>query len=244
MARLSMTSDMSTHSVPSASQSTMHPPNHRQFFDQLRQDRKEDRAIPSIPLRPTTREPYGSNGGGFERAWGSAAAVSKEDQRGHTVSYDSRGAEEAEDSANSSYSEHSDFGSRRPSVAAAHDVSSYYSQQPNSRETRYDLDEGRGYDRSSQVETLEDDYSHYGAGPITPLNVKRTPPLNNATPTIGAGGRDGTPRALAHFNRGGGFAGTRASTIDPLSSFAGVKKNNVRVGPAIGSTGFSNPFAA
>ncbi|GAA5980752.1 hypothetical protein JCM5350_006375 [Sporobolomyces pararoseus] len=252
MARLSMASDTSTHSVPQAPQSTMHPPNHRQFFDQLRQERSRpedrvevDRAIPSMPLRPS-REPYGARDGGvLERAWGSAAAVSKEDERGHSIHYDSRGNEEGEDSATSSYSEHSDFGSRRPSMVAgggggAHDVSSYYSQsQPTSRDTRYDLHEGGGYDRSSQVEMLDQDYSHYGAGPIQPLNVKRTPPLSNTAPTLGGG----TPRALAHFNRGGGaFASGRNSTIDPLSSFAGVKKKKVSEGPAIGSTGFRNPF--
>ncbi|GAA5911544.1 uncharacterized protein JCM6883_005789 [Sporobolomyces salmoneus] len=260
MARLSLASHSSAHSVPSAPHpSAQNPSNHRQFFDQLRHEEEDSlpfqrvaSGIPSQPLRPA-REPID-----FEDRsnWESAAAVSREDERGHAVQYDPRGNELEEDSAASSYSE--DFGggginSRRPSMAAnqfGRDVSSYYGgpeqQQQNSRETRYDLAQGGGggYDRSSQVELLDDeegDYSRYGAGPIKPLNVKRTPPLPLPTSSTSSAG---LPRPLAQFNRGKGIGGgeMRNSTIDPLSSFAGVKKQHVKEGPAIGSTGFRNPF--
>ncbi|GAA5884622.1 hypothetical protein JCM16303_003686 [Sporobolomyces ruberrimus] len=272
MARLSMGSDSSVHSDPTGPNSNKNP-THRQFFDQLRQERSNPHevtantrsaklvtndSIPSIPLRPA-QVPYGGDlskrptatgqKGGFERAWGSAAAVSKEDERGSTVHYDARGGED--DSGQSTYSDHTEFGSRRPSStnlghappSTRPDVSSYYSQaQPTSRDTRYDLEEetNGAYDRSSQFEMLDEDYARYGAGPIQPLNftAKSTPPPVSA-PSV-------TPRGLAHFNRGGGKAGAqgqnRGSTIDPLSSFAGVKKNRVQAGPAIGVTGFRNPF--
>lgn len=285
LARLSLASDASTRSVPAATvASAVNPTNHRQFFDQLRREEREDANAAEV-LAPTNRAVAETTIPSYplrEHAWGTAALVSREDERGHSIHYDSRGNEVVADdtdldSATSSYSEHSDFGaptpaSGRQSVAAARghglgggphrDVHSYYyhDSQPTSRDTRYDLApahdarDRQGYDRwsSNVVEEVasvtderrhddEEDYSRFGAGPIQPLNVKRTPPMpSHSNPPV-------VDRGLARFNRGGGRGGggpggVRGSTIDPLSSFAGVKKTQVRAGPAIGATGFRNPF--
>lgn len=246
MARLSMASDTSTQSVPYTSHSTAHPSNHRQFFDQLRQERSKQEPevrsdIPSIPLRPAQelRSPPP------DRAWATVAIASREDERGHAIHYDGRADGEGEDSATSSYSEHSEYEPRRQSMSrpgVARDSPSYYIQSQHSHTNPFSArGTGGGYDRSSQVEMLEDEYAQLGAGPIEPLNFKRSPPLSRSTPP----GREQTftPRLLAQFNRGGGaFESGRNSTIDPLSSFAAATKPRAQAGPAIGSTGFRNPF--
>jgi len=190
---------------------------------------------------------------GGERSWDAAPpAPSREDERGVSVHYEPTRPEEdseVDDSADSSYSEYSGVDSRRASANNnnfGHDLSYYAQPQGGTEETRYTLDNG-GYDRTSQMETLEteDDYfptSHYSSPPVKPLNVKRTPPLAYTTSSLPSSSHSGPPKALAQFNRGAGAAINRNSSIDPFSSFAGPKKGKVHEGPAIGATGFRNPF--
>lgn len=289
MTRLSMSSEVSTRSDPTGPHSS-NGPNHRQFFDQLRQERSRHEevqanrgvavtnagSIPSIPL-PSNRDSWGPDftkrvpvkpvlsnmdshrsertmkGGGGH--W-SAPAPSREDERGVSVHYEPTKPEEdseVDDSADSSYSEYSGVDSRRASATNnfAHDLSYYAQPQGGTEETRYTLDTGGGYDRTSQMETLRpeedevDDYfptSHYAAPPVKPLNVRRTPPLAYTSSSLPSTSSSGTPKALAQFNRGAGAAINRNSSIDPFSSFAGPKKSKVHEGPAIGATGFRNPF--